>query len=99
MPMRELLHTEFAVLLFRAGVSQSAFADLTGYTARQVNNWCRGRARVPRWAAALAVVLGAHSPADIRRMVEGATIWADAGDTRGPPADGHPDIRGVQPAG
>jgi hypothetical protein len=74
-------------------------ADLTGYTARQVNNWCRGRARVPRWAAALAVVLGAHSPADIRRMVEGATIWADAGDTRGPPADGHPDIRGVQPAG
>ncbi len=26
-------------------------------TARQVNNWTRGRAAVPRWAALLAVVL------------------------------------------
>jgi hypothetical protein len=71
--MRELLHTEFAVLLFRAGVSQSAFADLTGYTPRQVNNWCRGRARVPRWAAVLAVVLPGKSPLDIKRMVESAS--------------------------
>jgi len=55
--MRALLHTEFAALLDRAGVSQAAFARLAGVTARQVNNWTRGRAAVPRWAALLAVVL------------------------------------------
>ena len=55
--MRALLHTEFAALLSRAGVSQAAFARLAGVTARQVNNWSRGRAAVPRWAALLAVVL------------------------------------------
>lgn len=105
MPMRELLHTEFAGLLFRAGVSQAAFADLTGYTPRHVNSWCRGRARVPPWAAALAVVLRGHSPADIQQMVESATMWADGSGapvTAGcgqPAADGHRDIRGAQPAG
>ena len=55
--MRALLHTEFAAMLDRAGVSQAAFARLAGVTARQVNNWTRGRAAVPRWAALLAVVL------------------------------------------
>ena len=55
--MRALLHTEFAALLARAGVSQAAFARLAGVSARQVNNWSRGRAAVPRWAALLAVVL------------------------------------------
>ena len=29
---------------------------------RQVNNWCRGRAAVPPWAAALAVLLEERSP-------------------------------------
>ena len=57
LPMRALLHTEFAALLSRAGVSQAAFARLAGVTARQVNNWTRGRAAVPRWAALLVVVL------------------------------------------
>ena len=57
LPMRALLHTEFAALLSRAGMSQAAFARLAGVTARQVNNWTRGRAAVPRWAALLAVVL------------------------------------------
>ena len=38
LPMRALLHTEFAVLLSRAGMSQAAFARLAGVTARQVNN-------------------------------------------------------------
>jgi transcriptional regulator with XRE-family HTH domain len=55
--MRTLLHTEFAALLARADVRQAAFARLTGVTPRQVNNWCRGRAAVPRWAALLAIVL------------------------------------------
>ena len=32
---RQLLHTEFAALLARAGVSQAAFARLSGYTPRQ----------------------------------------------------------------
>ena len=60
--MRALLHTEFAALLSRAGVSQAAFARLAGVTARQVNNWARGRAAVPRWAALLAVVLDDAQP-------------------------------------
>jgi transcriptional regulator with XRE-family HTH domain len=55
--MRALLHTEFDALLARAGVSQASFARLTGVTARQVNNWTRGRALVPRRAALLAVTL------------------------------------------
>jgi DNA-binding transcriptional regulator YiaG len=55
--MRTLLHTEFAALLARADVQQAEFAELTGVTPRQVNNWCRGRAAVPQYAAALAVVL------------------------------------------
>jgi transcriptional regulator with XRE-family HTH domain len=55
--MRALLHTEFTALLARAGVSQAAFARLSGVTPRQVNKWARGHAAVPRWAALLAVVL------------------------------------------
>jgi hypothetical protein len=35
-------------LLGRAEVSQAGFARLAGVTPRQVNNWCRGRAAVPR---------------------------------------------------
>jgi transcriptional regulator with XRE-family HTH domain len=68
--MRALLHTEFAALLARAGVSQAAFARLTGLTPRQVNNWCRGRAEVPPWAAALAVLLEERSPEAITILVE-----------------------------
>jgi DNA-binding transcriptional regulator YiaG len=45
--VRALLHTEFAALLARADVSQAAFARLSGYTPRQVNNWARGRAAAP----------------------------------------------------
>lgn len=60
--MRTLMHTEFAALLARAGVRQAAFARLAGVTARQVNNWARGRAVVPQWAALLAVVLETFTP-------------------------------------
>ena len=49
--MRTLSGAEFAALLARAGVAQAAFARLIGVTPRQVNNWCRGRATVPVWAA------------------------------------------------
>jgi len=68
--VKTLLHTELAALLARNGVSQAAFARLTGLTPRQVNNWCRGRAAVPPWAAALAVVLDEHSPDAITMRLE-----------------------------
>ena len=72
--MRALLHTEFAALLARAGVSQSSFARLTGVTARQVNNWARGRALVPRWAALLGVALQDFSPEALTIALEEATF-------------------------
>jgi transcriptional regulator with XRE-family HTH domain len=72
--MRSLLHTEFAALLARAGTSQADFARLSGLTPRQVNNWCRGRATVPPWAAALAVLLETHSPEAISMLVEDTTF-------------------------
>jgi len=68
--MRALLGTEFAALLARADVSQASFARLTGYTTRQVNNWCRARAAVPPWAAALAVLLQDASPEAIQILLE-----------------------------
>ena len=73
-PMRALLHTEFAALLSRAGVSQAAFARLAGVTARQVNNWSRGRAAVPRWAALLAVVLEDTTPEALLLMLGGTQL-------------------------
>jgi len=68
--MRALLATEFAALLSRADVSQAAFARLAGVTPRQVNNWCRARAAVPTWAAALAIVLQETSPEAIGILLE-----------------------------
>jgi hypothetical protein len=59
--MRLLLHTEFALLLKRAGIKQSAFARMSGVTARQVNRWCRGDATVPLWAAGYVAAL-THVP-------------------------------------
>jgi len=72
--MRVLLHTEFAALLGRAGVSQAVFARLAGFSPRQVNNWCRGRAAVPPWAAALAVLLEERSPEAIAMLIEEAAF-------------------------
>jgi len=109
--MRALLHTEFAALLARAGVSQAAFARLSGYTPRQVNNWCRGRAVVPSWAVALVVLLDEHSPDAIEMLIDEARFsWHE---TLGvpPAADAatirramtrlahayHPDKGGTQP--
>jgi len=69
-PMRSLLHTEFAALLARTGTSQAGFARLTGFSPRQVNNWCRGRAAVPPWAAALTMILEQHSPEAITMLLE-----------------------------
>jgi transcriptional regulator with XRE-family HTH domain len=76
--MRALLHTEFAALLARAGVSQASFARLTGVTARQVNNWARGRALVPKWAALLAVALQDVSPESLTISLEEAEFsWRE----------------------
>ena len=68
--MRALLGTEFAALLARADVSQAAFARLSGHTSRQVNNWCRARAAVPPWAAALALLLQDASPEAVVILLE-----------------------------
>jgi len=70
--MRTLLHTEFAALLARAGTSQAGFARLAGFSPRQVNNWCRGRAAVPPWAAILAAILEERSPDALEIMVDEA---------------------------
>jgi transcriptional regulator with XRE-family HTH domain len=72
--MRALLHTEFTALLARAGVSQAGFARLTGVTSRQVNNWARGRAAVPRWAGILAVALEEFTPEGLDIMVDEAAF-------------------------
>ena len=109
--MRALLHTEFAALLTRAGASQAAFARLSGYTPRQVNNWCRGRAVVPSWAVALVVLLDEHSPDAIEMLIDEARFsWhetlgvppaADAAAVRRAMARlahaYHPDKGGTQP--
>jgi transcriptional regulator with XRE-family HTH domain len=74
--VRALLHTAFAALLARADVSQAAFARLSGYTPRQLNNWARGRAAAPLWAIALAAVLQHTSPEAIQiRLEETEFAW------------------------
>ena len=76
--MRALLHTEFVALLARAGVSQASFARLTGVTARQVNNWARGHALVPQWAALLAIALQDLSPEAMAISLEEAEFsWRE----------------------
>jgi transcriptional regulator with XRE-family HTH domain len=65
-------------LLARAGVSQASFARLTGVTARQVNNWARGRALVPQWAALLAVALQDFPPEALTISLEEAEFsWRE----------------------
>jgi transcriptional regulator with XRE-family HTH domain len=70
--MRALLHTEFNALLARAGVTQAGFARLAGLTPRQVNNWARGRADVPQWAALLVVAMHELTPEGLKIMLEDA---------------------------
>lgn len=75
-PMSPLLHAELATLLARAGVSQARFARLIGLTPRQVNNWCCGRAAMPRWAALLAALLEERSPRALSlALADGAFTW------------------------
>src|ERR1700712_1473033 len=90
--MPAFLHTEFTALLARAGVSQARFARLSGVSARQINNWARGRAAVPAWAGLLAVALEELSPDRLALMAEdtglgwaevlGVSAQADAATTR-----------------
>ena len=68
--------TEFTALLDRAGLSQAAFGRLTGVTARQVNNWARGRGAIPRWAILLAVAIEAISADELAlRLDEAEFAW------------------------
>jgi hypothetical protein len=53
-----------------ADVSQATLARISGYTPRQVNSWCRGRAAAPLWAIALAAVLQVTSPEAIQILLE-----------------------------
>jgi transcriptional regulator with XRE-family HTH domain len=74
--MRALLGTEFAALLARAEIRQAEFSRLAGVTARQVNNWCRGRAAVPKWAAVLAIALAEVAPEALEiRLEEAELAW------------------------
>ena len=74
--MRTLLATELTALLYRAGLSQAAFGRLTGVTARQVNNWARGRGAIPRWAILLAVALEEISADELTlRLDEAEFTW------------------------
>jgi hypothetical protein len=74
--MRALLCTEFVALLARSDVRQAAFARLADVTARQVNNWCRGRAAVPKWAAVLAIALAEVTPEALEiRLEEAELAW------------------------
>ena len=83
--MKALLHTEFTVLLARAGLSQAEFARLSGVTARQVNNWARGRSTVPQWAGLLALMLEDISPDLLAIMAEATDFsWHEV---LGVPAD------------
>ncbi len=76
--MRALLSTEFTALLAKADLSQAAFARLAGITARQVNNWARGRAAIPQWAALLASALTEQSAELlIHRLGEATFSWAE----------------------
>jgi hypothetical protein len=72
------------------GVSQAGVARLT---ARQVNNWCRGRAAVPPWAVALAVLLEQHSQEAIAMRMEGTDfVWYE---TLGVPPNACADAVGL----
>ena len=76
--MRDLLHTEFVALLNRADVTQAGFGRLTGVTARQVNNWAKGRAAIPRWAALIAAMLEDFTAETIEITVEAAVFdWSE----------------------
>jgi transcriptional regulator with XRE-family HTH domain len=96
--MRTLVHTEFAALLARADVRQAAFARLTGVTPRQVNNWCRGRAAVPRWAALLAIVLDDTTQDALTIMAEETAFgWHEILGVAGTPdaAEARPAMTGL----
>ena len=60
--MKRVSGSAFTALLAQAGLSQAAFARLTGVSPRQVNKWCRCQAAVPVWAGLAAALLRDHSP-------------------------------------
>lgn len=61
--------TDFRSALAALGISQAAFARLTGYTAQQIGNYAAGRSEVPRHVELLLALLrlpgaleAAHAP-------------------------------------
>lgn len=68
--MESISGPAFKAILAQAGVNQAEFARFADVTARQVNNWCRGRATVPRWAALLAIALRELSAEALTIMLE-----------------------------
>lgn len=72
--MRNLLHAKFVALLNRADVTQAGFGRLTEVTARQVNNWAKGRAAIPKWATLIAAMMEDFTPEAIEITAE-ATIF------------------------
>ena len=68
--METLSGAAFEAILNQAGLNQAEFGRITGITARQVNNWCRERAAVPRWAALLAIAVRELSVEALSILVE-----------------------------
>ena len=76
--MKRASGSAFTALLAQAGLSQAAFARLTGVTSRQVNKWCRGQAAVPVWAGLLAALLRDHSPEAMTITLEDALVTLES---------------------
>jgi hypothetical protein len=69
-----LSNPPLATWLRAADCSQACFARLTGLTTRQVNAWCRGHAKTPRWALLIAALLPQHSPDALAMTLEEALL-------------------------
>ena len=50
----------------------------SGLPPRQMNNWCRGRATVPVWAALIGALLQDESPEALMITLEEATMIVEA---------------------
>ena len=76
--MRALLYTEFVAILNHAGITQAGFGRLTGVSARQINNWAKGRDAIPKWAALIAMMMEHFTPEALEITVEAADFsWSE----------------------
>src|SRR3712207_5587459 len=65
-----IVHTEFAAQIRRAGITQATFARLCGVTTTAVSYWCTGLRPVPQWARALCTALDVFAPDELLVMPE-----------------------------